>query len=269
MGADGDDMHEHPLRVDISAGTATLTLNRAQAGNAIDLPTAEALVAAAVRCEADESIRCVVLTGVGRLFCGGGDMAALAAAGDHLPEVLSELVGALHTAVSKLMRMRKPLLVLVNGPAAGAGLSLAVMGDVVLAVRSAHFSAAYGAVGLTADGGLSWHLPRLIGLRRAQEMMLTNRRVTAEEAAEMGLVTRVVDDDALTSEGAALAQRLAGSATLAIGGARTLLLESFGGGLEAQLDREARSMIRAGATRDGREGIAAFLARRKPVFAGN
>lgn len=261
-------MHDHKVLVEVCAGAATLTLNRAHAGNAIDLPTAQALVQAAERCESDESIRCVVLTGAGRLFCGGGDIAALAAAGDNLPEVLRELVGTLHTAVSKLMRMRKLLLVLVNGPAAGAGLSLAIMGDIVLAARSAYFSAAYGAVGLTADGGLSWHLPRLIGLRRAQEMILTNRRVSAEEASEMGLVTRVVDDAALRSEGDAMAQRLAGSATLALGQSRNLLLESFGGDLQAQLDREACSMIMAGATRDGREGIAAFIARRKPVFAG-
>lgn len=262
-------MSDLPLLVEVSGAIATLTLNRPRAGNAIDLPTAGALIEAAIRCETDESIRCVVLTGVGRLFCSGGDIGALAAAGAGLPEALGELVGALHMAVSKFMRMRKPLLVLVNGPAAGAGLSLAVMGDIVLAAKSAHFSSAYAAVGLTADGGLSWQLPRLIGQRRAQEMMFTNRRVSAEEAAAIGLVTRVVTDEALPIEGAALAERLGASATGALGSLRELLLESFDREPESQLARELRAMMKAGASRDAQEGIAAFLERRQAVFHGN
>lgn len=262
-------MSDSPLLVEVSGAIATLTLNRAQAGNVIDLAMARALVRAAIRCETDGSIRCVVLTAAGKLFCGGGDIGALAAAGDDLPQALSELMGTFHMAVSMLMRMCKPLLVLVNGPAAGAGLSLAVMGDVVLGARSAHFTAAYGAVGLTADGGLSWHLPRLVGLRRAQELLLTNRRVSAEEAEAMGLITRAVDDRSLLAEGAALAESLSISATRALGATRNLLLEGFDGGLERHLERETRSMRTAGATRDAREGIGAFLARRKARFEGN
>ncbi len=262
-------MSAAPLLIEVSGAIATLTLNRPRVGNAIDLPTARALMDAAIRCDTDGSIRCVVLTAAGRLFCGGGDIGALAAAGGNLPGVLSELIDTLHRAISKFMRMSKPLLVLVNGPAAGAGLGLAIMGDIVLAARSAHFSAAYGAVGLTADGGLSWQLPRLIGLRKAQQMMFTNCRVTANEAEAIGLITRVIDDEALQSEGTAVAEQLAGSATCALSGLRTLLLESFDSGLEEQLEREKDSMIMAGARRDGREGVAAFFARRKPIFEGN
>lgn len=258
-----------PLLVEVSGGIATLTLNRPHAANSIDLSMARALMEAAIRCDSDGSIRCVVLTGSGPLFCGGGDIDALAAADDKLPELLSELVSVLNVAVSKLMRMRKPLLVLINGAAAGAGLSLAITGDIVLAARSASFTAGYAAVGLTADGGLSWLLPRLVGLRKAQEMLITNARVTAEEGQGIGLITRVVDDEALVKEGSALADSLAGSATCALGGVRNLLLESFGEGLEAQLGREARSMMRAGATRDSREGVLAFLRRKKPSFEGN
>jgi 2-(1,2-epoxy-1,2-dihydrophenyl)acetyl-CoA isomerase len=169
-------------------------------------------------------------------------------------------------AVSRLMRMAKPLAVLVNGPAAGAGLSLAISGDIVLAARSAHFTAAYGKVGLTPDGGMSWMLPRLVGMRRAQEIIVANRRIPAEEAASIGLVTRVVDDADLSREGAALAAELASSATLAIGGARALLLESHSNGLETQLEREARSIAAAGGTAESREGVAAFLERRAPDF---
>lgn len=262
-------MSDAPVRIEVSGAVATVTLNRPRAGNAIDLPTARALAAAATRCETDKSIRCVVLTAVGRLFCGGGDIGALSAGGDSLPKVLSELVSTFHVAVWKLMRMDKPLLVLVNGPAAGAGLSLAIMGDIVLSAKSAHFTAGYTAVGLTSDGGLSWQLPRLIGLRRAQEMFFTNRRVTADEADAIGLITRVVDDESLASEGALVAESLAGSATRALGRARALLLEGFNGGLEVQLERETRGMMMAGATRDAREGIDAFLRRRKPVFEGS
>lgn len=262
-------MSDTPLLVEVSGAIATLTLNRPQAGNAVDLPLARALVEAANRCDADNSIRCVVLTAVGRLFCGGGDIAVLAAAADDLPQVLSELVGTFHTAVCKLMRMRKPLLVLVNGPAAGAGLSLAITGDIVVAARSAHFTAGYAAVGLTADGGLSWQLPRLIGLRKTQELLFTNRRVGVDEAETMGLISRVVSDEALRSEGTKTAESLATSATLALGEVRNLLLESFNGGLEVQLERETRSMMAAGATQDGREGVAAFLARRKASFSGD
>ena len=257
-----------PVLVSIDGAVATLTLDRPSLGNTIDLPLARGLLAAAIRCDQDPAIRCVVLTGNGRLFCGGGDLGALAGAGEALPGFLSELAGTLHMAVSRLLRMEKPLLVLVNGPAAGAGLSLAIAGDVVLAARSAHFTAAYGGVGLSPDGGMSWLLPRLVGLRRAQEIILTNRRVGAEEAERIGLVTRAVDDAALAREGAEAAARLAGSATRALGLARGLLADSLGAGLEAQLEREARAIAEAGRTPDGREGIAAFLARRTPDFTG-
>src|SRR3546814_36030 len=154
---------------------------------------ARALLQAAIRCDTDPAIRCVVLTGAGKLFCGGGDVQAFSAAGDQVSSYLSELAGTLHMAVTRLMRMAKPLLVLVNGPAAGAGLSLAICGDMVLAARSAHFTAAYGMVGLSPDGGMSWLLPRLIGMRRAQAMIIGNQRVSANEAEAIGLVTRTVD----------------------------------------------------------------------------
>jgi 2-(1,2-epoxy-1,2-dihydrophenyl)acetyl-CoA isomerase len=259
-------MSESNLLVTIEDAVATLVLNRPQAGNAIDLPLAQALVQAAIRCDSDPSIRCVVLSGAGRLFCAGGDLGAFAAAGERIPAFLSELAGTLHMALSRLMRMAKPLLVLVNGPAAGAGMSLALGGDIVLAARSAHFTPAYGAVGLTPDGGLSWHLPRLVGMRRAQEMLLLNQRVEVAQAETIGLITRAVDDDRLAEEGASLARALTRSATQAIGGTRRLLLESFQGEFEAHLEREARSIAALGAGPEAREGIRAFTEKRRPQF---
>ena len=255
------------LIVEVADGVAQLTLNRPDVGNAIDLPLARALLEAATRCAADASIRCVVLTGAGRLFCAGGDVAMMRAAGGDLPAVLNELIGTLHAAVVGLAHSAKPLVTLVNGPAAGAGLSLAILGDIVLSARSAHYTPAYGAIGLTADGGLSWLLPRLVGMRRAQDILLTNRRVKAEEAEAIGLVTRVVDDAALADEGRALASRMADGPVAALGAGRELLYESFESDFHGQLDREQRSMTIA-ADAEAKEGLAAFFGKRPPNFRG-
>jgi 2-(1,2-epoxy-1,2-dihydrophenyl)acetyl-CoA isomerase len=259
-------MSDSPLMLKLDGAIATLTLNRPDAGNAITLELARQLVAAAIRCDTDPAIRCVVLTGTGRLFCAGGDIGVLSSGGAQSAAVLSELAGTLHMAISRLARMPKPLLVLVNGPAAGAGLGLAVLGDVVLATASAHFTAAYTAIGMTPDGGTSWQLPRLIGLRKAQEMILTNRRVSAAEAETMGLITRAIDDSKFAAEGAAMAQRLAQSATRAVGAARALLIASFGADLESHLELEARTISAASAGAESREGIAAFKEKRKADF---
>ncbi|MBB5685875.1 2-(1,2-epoxy-1,2-dihydrophenyl)acetyl-CoA isomerase [Sphingobium boeckii] len=259
-------MSDAPVLVSVDGAIATLTLNRPAAGNTVDLPLAQALLQAAIRCDTDAAIRCVVLTGAGKLFCGGGDIGAFAGAGDQMPAFLSELAGTLHMAVARLMRMPKPLLVLVNGPAAGAGLSLAIAGDIVIAARTAHFTAAYGSVGLSPDGGMSWHLPRLVGMRKAQEMIIANRRVSAEEGAAIGLVSRMVEDADLAGEGAKQAAILTAAPTAAIGAARSLLLASFDGPFEGHLERETRAITASGGTGECREGVTAFLARRKPDF---
>lgn len=263
-------MTEQPvtLKVD-SAGVAWLTLNRPDAGNSIDLPTAHALADAAIRCQTDPAIRVVVLTGSGRMFCAGGDVKLMLSAGDKVPAVLSELIGAFHIGVSRLARMPKPVIVLVNGPAAGGGFSLSLVGDIVIAAKSAHFTAAYGVIGLTADGGLTWTLPRLVGVRKAQELILTNRRVKAEEAVELGLITKAVEDDALVDAGKDLAAWLADSAVGALGTARSLLWDGFESSFETQLDRELRAMVAASAGPEVREGLAAFLGKRPPNFRGN
>jgi 2-(1,2-epoxy-1,2-dihydrophenyl)acetyl-CoA isomerase len=247
-------------------GVARILLDRPEQGNAIDQPLADALVAATADTAADPSIRCVVLTGAGRMFCVGGDIGAFAAAGDDAGAFLKHLADTLHVAVLTLARMAKPLVVLVNGPAAGAGMSLAALGDVVIAARSASFASAYAGIGLTPDGGMSWVLPRLVGLRRAQELLLTNRRLSAEEAASIGLVTRVVEDAELSGEGEALVARLVAAPTAALGAARRLLREGENATLEDHLAREAETIASAGDGPEGREGVAAFLARRKPDY---
>jgi 2-(1,2-epoxy-1,2-dihydrophenyl)acetyl-CoA isomerase len=259
-------VNETPILFETTDAVARIVLNRPEVGNAIDLAMARALHDAAIRCQADPAIRCVVLTGAGRLFCAGGDVTAMRSQGGQPDALLSTMAGTLHMAMARFARMDKPLLVLVNGPAAGAGFSLALSGDVVLSARSAHFTAAYGAIGLTPDGGMSWLLPRLVGLRKAQEIILTNRRVAADEAAAIGLVTRTIDDDALAAQGAAMAAQLANAAVRAVGSARALLRDSFETPLETQMEREVDAISRAGLSPEHAEGLAAFLERRAPRF---
>jgi 2-(1,2-epoxy-1,2-dihydrophenyl)acetyl-CoA isomerase len=254
------------LRFERDGGIAKLTLNRPAVGNAIDVPMARALMEAAIVCDEDDSIRCVLLSGTGRLFCAGGDVGAFAAAGDAIPSLLKEITAYLHMAIARFARMGKPLVTAVNGPAAGAGLSLAILGDIALAARSAHFTLAYTAIGLSPDGGSTWLLPRLIGMRRAQELVMTNKRVAADEAASMGLITRVVEDADLAAEAQAVASRLAAGATVALGKSRNLLLASFAASLESHMEAESRAIAEAGRSSQGREGIKAFLEKRKPNF---
>lgn len=254
------------LLLERTGSIATLRLNRPQVGNALDLPMVRALLDAAIACDEDESIRCVVLTGTGRMFCAGGDVASFGAAGEAIPLLLKEITTYLHAAVTRFAHMSKPLLTAINGPAAGAGLSLALLGDIAIAGRSAHFTAAYTALGLSPDGGATWLLPRLVGLRKVQELTLLNTRVSADEALSLGMITRVVEDAELDAEVQNMATRLASAATPALGRVRNLLLDSFDTSLEAQMEAEARAIADLGRTAQGREGIAAFIAKRKPQF---
>lgn len=259
-------MTDSPVLIERTGGVAKIILNRPDAGNSITVELAHQLMHAAIACDEDPSVRCVLLTGQGRLFCGGGDVGVFASAGEKLPEVLKEMTAYLHMALARLARMEKPLVVAVNGPAAGAGLSLAVCGDLVLAAASAHFTLAYTGIGLSPDAGITWVLPRLIGMRRTQELVLTNRRVKAEEAVAMGLATRLVADELLAREATTLASELSTGATRALGGARRLLLSSFETSLETQMELEAREIATCARSAHGKEGIAAFLGKRKPSF---
>jgi len=257
---------ESPLLFTRDAGIARLTLNRPKAGNAIDVPLARALMEAAIECDEDESIRVVTLTGAGKLFCGGGDVGGFANAGDRFSALLKELTAYVHSAVSRFSRMGKPMVTIINGPTAGAGFNLSLLGDIAIAAQSAHFTTAYTGIGLTPDGGATWLLPRLVGLRKAQEIMLLNKRVSATEAAEIGMITRVVPDEALAAEAEAIVAKLADGATRALGRTRNLLANGFGASLEEQLEQEARNIAAAGRDAEGKEGVAAFLAKRKPDF---
>lgn len=261
-----DDATAAPVLYELDGAIAYVTLNRADAGNAIDVALAQSLRAAVARADDDHSVRCVVLRARGRLFCAGGDVTRLHAAGDSLPGLLRDILDDLHPAIARLATMAKPVVTAIQGPAAGAGLALATIGDFALAEPAAHFTMAYSRIGLSPDGGATWLLPRLVGLRRAQELALTNRRLAATEAAAIGLVTRVVAEGSLADETVAVATALATSPTGALGRTKRLLHSSDGASLEEQLAAEYTEIVAQGATRESRVGLDAFAARQEPDF---
>lgn len=249
----------------VEAGVGTITLNRPEAGNSIDLALARDLHAAAVGAERDSSVRVVVLRGAGANFCVGGDLRSFAQC-ENLPAELREVTTHLHAAIVTLARIDAPIVVAVQGSAAGAGLGLACGGDIVIAADTARFVVAYTRVGLNPDGGTSWFLPRLVGLRTAQDLTLTNRALDAEAARVAGIVTRVVPAEALASEVGAVAIELAAGPTNALGEAKRLLRTSLDETLAAHLEAEATALVRSAGRADAIEGISAFLAKRPPQF---
>jgi 2-(1,2-epoxy-1,2-dihydrophenyl)acetyl-CoA isomerase len=256
------------LRFELHDAVARITLNRPDAANALDLDMGRDLMHAAIRCSEDPAIRAVILTGAGKMFCGGGDLKYFAGLGERLPGHLKELAGYLHLAISRFVRMAPPLVIAVNGSAGGAGFSLCLFGDMVLAGVSAKFTLAYTRAGLSPDGGSTFFLPRIVGVRRALELALTNRVLSADEAMQWGLVNAVVPDAELQDEAMALAQKLAAGATQALGAAKRLMHHSFSESLETQMELEALGIAEQAAGGDAREGIAGFVAKRSPQFTG-
>jgi 2-(1,2-epoxy-1,2-dihydrophenyl)acetyl-CoA isomerase len=256
------------LLLDTREHVATITLNRPEAYNALDLGLGRELFHATLEVDEDPDIRCVVITGAGKAFCAGGNVKDFA---DNLPRIgilVKELTTYLHGTVSRLARSAKPVIMAVNGVAAGGGLSFALSGDIVVAAESARFTMAYSKIAATPDGSSSYFLPRLIGLRRTLELYLTNRVLSAREALEWGLVTRVVPDAELPSAVDALARELAAGPTLAIGGAKRLFHQSTWESLETQMELEAQAIAASGHTQDFRDGVTAFANKKTPTFHG-
>ena len=252
------------ITLELSGALARITLNRPDAANGMNATMTRELADAAARCD-DPAIKVVVLTGAGRFFCAGGDLKDFASApsrGRHIKGVADDL----HRAISTLSRMNAVVITAVNGTAAGAGLSLAVAGDLVLAAESASFTMAYTRVGLSPDGSASYHLPRLIGIAKTKELMLTNRTLSALEASAWGLVTEVVADGDLAARADELAAAMATTSGGSNGGVKALLLDTFGNGLEEQMELEGRLIAQRAESADGREGVDAFLAKRMPEF---
>jgi 2-(1,2-epoxy-1,2-dihydrophenyl)acetyl-CoA isomerase len=244
---------------------ARITLNRPDAANGMNNTMTRELADAAGRCDT-YATKVVILTGSGRFFSAGGDLKSFASApnrGQHIKGVADDL----HRAISTFARMDAVLITAVNGTAAGAGFSIAVTGDLVLAAESASFTMAYTKVGLSPDGSSSYFLPRLIGIAKTKELMLTNRALSAQEASQWGLVTEVVPDDRLAARADELATQMASSASGSNGTVKALMLSTFCSGLEEQMELEGRFIAQRAETAEGREGIDAFMAKRKPEFA--
>ncbi|MEU4807061.1 enoyl-CoA hydratase-related protein [Actinosynnema sp. NPDC023587] len=255
------------LLIDDADGVRTLTLNRPESFNAFTSALKEQLLAAVDETARDDAVRAVVITGAGRAFCAGQDLKehiGLLEAGDPAP--LRTVEQHYNPLVKAIVAMPKPVLAAVNGTAAGAGASLAYACDLRIAATSAKFLMAFANVGLTADSGASWTLPRLIGHGRAMEMMLLARPVGAEEALRIGMVTRVVPDGEVLGTALELARRLAAGPTVAYAKIKEAM--AFSGGLAAALELEARTQAEAGATADHREAVAAFVAKRPAEFTG-
>ena len=261
-----------PLRVvryQVEQGVASIQLDRPDVGNAIDLTMAEDIYEAVFRAAADPAVRAVLLGGTGRSLSVGGDLVMMSGLDrDQLSRRLRRLVDLYHLSLERLTGIDAPVVCAVRGAAAGGALGLLYVADVVVAAEDSRFALGYGAAGLSVDGGSSWFLPRLVGLRRAQQLMLLNRRLTAAEALDWGLVTEVVPAIEVEDRARALAQQLAAGPTQAFGRMKRLLRDSWTADLPGQLSAETTQMSEAGASDDAAEGIAAFVGKRSPTFRG-
>jgi len=256
------------LTFDIENGVGLIRLNRPNDGNAIVLEMARELLAVATQCDEDPQVRAVVLTGNGRMFCAGGDLKVFADQGEKVSLYIKETAQAFHAAISRLNWMDAPVVGAINGTAAGGGFSLALTTDIAIAAESAKFIMAYTKIGLAPDGGSSYFLSRIVGLRRAKEMALLNPVLSAREALEWGIINRVVADDQVLSSALKLARQWAEGPTRAFGETKRLILSGATESLESQMERESRAIAAMAGAPDGHEGMTAFLAKRAPQFEG-
>lgn len=249
---------------------AVLTMNHPEVMNAASITMVEGLIAALKYIEASSEFRAVVLTGEGRGFCSGANLSEGVSrrTSEGPPDAGEALETAYHPLLRRLRNLRMPLVTAVNGAAAGVGMSLALMGDLILAGRSAYFLQAFARIGLVPDGGSTWLLPRLVGLARARELSFLAERLPAETALEWGLINRVYGDDALMDEALKLATRLAEGPTQSLSLIRRLYWETTSNSFEQQIDLERQSQKIAGSSQDFVEGVTAFLQKRPAKFQG-
>lgn len=255
-----------PVILERIGAIARLRLNRPERLNAMDRDMAEALAAAVEGLGDDPAVRVIVLSGEGRAFMAGGDVATFA--GEGFENRIDATIRAFHRAVLALRDTDKPVLASLQGAVAGAGLGLALACDLAIAAAGTRFTMAYSRIGTSVDGGSSAWLPRMVGLRRAMELALLSDGLDAAEALRLGLVNRVVPDEALAAETEALAQRLADGPTVAYGRIKRLLRDGHAADLAEQLEAERHAFLDCAASEDFAEGVAAFLTKRQPTFRG-
>ncbi len=263
-------MPDTPVLLDLTDGVATITLNRPDAMNSLDVATKVVLLETLRTVADDPAARCVVLTGTGRAFCTGQDLKEhirlLESGGSE--QLFSTVDDHYNPIVTTLAGMAKPVIAAVNGVAAGAGASLAFACDLRIVADTAGFNLAFANVALSCDTGASYHLPMLVGRARAMELLYFPRTIRADEALTMGLATKVVPADALASEVATLAGRLAAGPTVALGAMRRSVAYAAGHSFEEALEFESSMMQLTGASADHPAAVAAFVAKEKPVFEG-
>lgn len=255
--------------VSVAGGVATLSLNRPHVLNAMDGEMMQQLRPAVEALEKDKSVRVVVLRGEGAAFMAGGDVSVFHRHMPELPELIVKWGTEMHEAFIGLRRMAKPVLASVHGAVAGAGFSLLCATDLAIAAADTKFTLAYASIGASPDGGSTHFLPRLVGYKKAMELIMLPDRFDAETARSLGLVNWVVPSDQLAAETAKLARRLADGPTAAFGEAKRLVNQSFSTPMEKQMEEELLAFARGARGHDLPEGVRAFVEKRKPVFRGN
>ena len=255
-----------PIKTTVLGEIATVIIDRPHVFNAFDLDTISILASDLINLAANESVKGVVISGGGKVFCAGGDLKWVRSWPQGPAAALHNLAARYHQAILEIRRMKKPVIAAINGPAAGGGFSLALACDFRVMERSAAFRQAYTSSGLSIDGAGTFNLPRLVGLAKALEIAAFDRPIPSEKALEWGLVTKVVEDGLALEESTKMAHELAQKSLHSFGLSKRLLTDSFNHSLEEHLEYEREFLSLAGDHRDGREGVSAFVEKRIPVF---
>jgi 2-(1,2-epoxy-1,2-dihydrophenyl)acetyl-CoA isomerase len=262
-----EDAAQSTLLESHQGGVLTLTLNRPKVFNSFNREMASALQAALDRAEADESVRCIVLTGEGRAFCAGQDLGEITAPdGPDMTTIVRESYNA---TVRRLRAIEKPIIGAVNGVAAGAGANLALNCDLCVANEKASFIQAFSKIGLIPDSGGTYLMPRLVGMQRATGLAFLGEKISAEDAERMGMIWRAYPEDVFEAKVRELAEKLASMPTKGLGLTKRAFNQGLTQGLDAQLDVEETLQFEASQTHDYKEGVTAFLEKRPAVFKGH
>jgi 2-(1,2-epoxy-1,2-dihydrophenyl)acetyl-CoA isomerase len=249
----------------INNGVGKITLNRPDVLNSFNMAMAKEVQSALEECKNNKAIRAVLITGAGRAFCAGQDLAAAIAPGADIKVIVEQQYNPM---IFGIRNLEKPVICAVNGVAAGAGANFAIACDIVLAATSSSFIQAFSKIGLVPDTAGTFFLPRLIGMQRATALMMLGDKVTAQQALEFGMIYKVLPDDTLMSEAEKLAEQMAQMPTKGLGLTKRLLNASLDNSLQQQLTMEGELQAAAAKTYDNAEGVKAFLEKRKPVFKG-
>lgn len=257
------------IEYSVSNNVATLTLNRPESLNSFTAQMHQEVRSVMDMVREDQEIRCLLITGAGRGFCAGQDLNDRAVQSDQAaPDLGVSVEKNYNPLIRSLFALEKPVVCAVNGVAAGAGASIALACDIVLAARSASFIQSFSKIGLVPDSGGTWSLPRALGLPRAKALALLGNKISAEKAEQWGMIWQCVDDESLLSEATQLANHLATQPTQGLGKIKKLLNESFSNPLHHQLELERESMRELGYSHDYKEGVSAFMEKRIPKFKG-